>query len=182
MRDPHAVAKCALALAASLLAACEPAPVVGDARTLPTQASGRYLAASETARLRTGDMTIERGGLVFTAGQVLYTRVLDPRRGYDPVARGGDSYAALAVGPSDMAVELRRVTDQTLPAGAQGLCGDEAPAYVALASAEHGKAVTLLAFAGGEPPGPDAMASRFCGAFAYEAPDGARTRQGVLLW
>ncbi len=176
MRVAHA-----LALAAAiLLSACEPAPAGGASASTPP--AGRYVAASETSRLRTGDMTIERGGLVFTAGQVLYTRVLDPRRGYDAVARGGDSYAALAVGPSDMAVELRRVTDQTLPAGAQGLCGDEAPAYVALAAAEHAKAVTLLVFAGEEPPGPDAVASRYCGAFAYEAPDGARTRQGVLLW
>lgn len=173
----------ALALAAAVvLAACEPAPVASDVRALPAQAAGRYLAASESARLRTGDVTIESAGIVFAAGQVLYTRVLDPRRGYDAVTRGGDSYAALAVGPSDMEVELRRITDQTLPAGVQGFCGDESPAYVALAAEQRGKIVTLLVFSGEEPPGPNAVASRFCGAFAYEAPDGARTRQGVLLW
>lgn len=168
-------------IVAALLAACAPAPA-SDAEAPQPVLAGRYVAASESARLLTGDMTIERAGLVFANGQVLYTRVLSPRRGYDAVARGGDTYAALAVGASEMEVELRRVTEHTLSPGARGICGERAPAYVALAVEQRGTAVTVLAFSGAEPPGPDATDSRFCGAFAYEAPDGARTRQGVLLW
>lgn len=151
-------------------AASEPAPLWGD-----------YLAASADARRLTGDIVIERGGLMFSKGVVLYTRTLNPRRGDDLVTREGDTYAAIALGPSDLEIELRRVTEQVLSSGAQGLCGEERPAYVALAHDSRATDITMLVFAGEEPPGPDATLSRLCGAFVYAAPDGARTRQGVLL-
>jgi hypothetical protein len=165
-----------------MVAACD-VPRAGDLSSpTPDVLMGQYKAASDSARQLTGDVSIERGGLVFAKGVVLYTRVLDPRRGGDLIARDGDTYAAAALGPSDLAIELRRVTEQTVQDGARGLCGEERPQYVALA---YGRAraaeVTLLAFAGEEPPGPSATRSRVCAAFAYAAPDGARTRQGVVL-
>jgi hypothetical protein len=142
---------------------------------------GDYRAASADARNITGDLVVERGGLLFASGAILYTRVLNPRRGDDLVSRAGDSYAAIALGPSDLAIELRRVTEQVVGPGAQGLCGEDRPTYVALAHDARATDVTLLVFTGEEPPGPDATTSRICGAFVYTAPDGARTRQGVLL-
>lgn len=142
---------------------------------------GEFRAVSETARMKTGDVAIERGGLIFARGVTLYTRVLAPRRGADLIARDGDSYAAAVLGPSELQVELRRVNEQVLTGDAQSLCGAEAPAYVALVHDARATSVTLLAFAGEEAPGPDATQSRLCGAYGYAAPDGARTREGVLL-
>lgn len=142
---------------------------------------GEFLAASETSRNLTGDLNIERGGLMFSRGAVLYTRVLRPRRGADLVSRDGDSFAAVALGPADLAVELRRVTEQVVGPGAQGLCGRHEPTYVAFAHDDQLTELTMLVFSGEEPPGPEAANTRLCGAFVYEAPDGARTREGVLL-
>jgi hypothetical protein len=85
------------------------------------------------------------------------------------------------LGPAELAVELRRVTEQIVSEGARGVCGEVRPAYVALAYDERATAVTLLVFTGDEPPGPNATQSELCATFAYAAPDGARTRQGVLL-
>ncbi len=167
-------------LAMALLACTQaetPAPIAGE----PGLLLGEFRAASDTARQLTGDVAIERGGLVFTKGVVLYTRGLEGRRGYDLVARDGDTYAALAVGAGEMIVDLRRVVEQTLAPGARGLCGDEAPRYLALGYEARAASVTMMVFAGEEAPGPNATQSRLCGAFAYVAPDGARTRQGVLL-
>jgi hypothetical protein len=62
-----------------------------------------------------------------------------------------------------------------------GLCGGERPQYVALAYEARATSVKLLVFAGDEPPGPEATRSRICASFAYAAPSGARTRQGVVL-
>ena len=149
--------------------ASEPAPLLGE-----------YRAASDTACKQTGDVAIERGGLVFAKGVILYTRALRPRRGYDLIAAEGDSFAAIALGPAELSVDLRRVTEQTLSGGALGLCGAEAPTYVALTYEDRATAITMLVFAGDEPPGSDATQSRLCGAFAYVAPDGARTREGVV--
>ena len=73
------------------------------------------------------------------------------------------------------------MTEQVVPEGAVGLCGAEQPQYVALAHDERATTVTLLVFAGDEPPGPDALGSRVCARFGYAAPDGARTREGVVL-
>lgn len=168
------------------LAACGdvPAPAGEAAASVPTPRAlmGHYRAASDTARNLTGDMAIERGGLLFERGVIYYTRTLEPRRGSDRIARDGDSYAAVAVGQSDLRVELRRVTEEILSDGGRSLCGDDAPSYVALLHEARATEVKLLVFAGDEPPGPNAIDSRLCGAYAYSAPDGARTRQGVVLW
>jgi hypothetical protein len=142
---------------------------------------GQYNAASNTAREATGAVSIERGGLLFAKGVVLYTRTLNPRSGLERIARDGQSYATIATAP-DLTIELRRVTEQTLTGGAQGLCGDATPGYVALAYGERANMVTVLVFAGDEPPGPNATQSRLCATLAYTAPGGARTSQGVVLW
>jgi hypothetical protein len=164
-----------------LLGACGGQDEAPEAAPAPALLAGHFRASSDTARQVTGDVSVERAGLVFEKGVVLYTRTLDPRRGGDLMARDGDTYAAAVLGPAELAVELRRVTEQTVSEGAQGVCGDARPAYVALAYDERATSVTLLVFAGDEPPGPNATQSELCATFAYAAPDGARTRQGVLL-
>jgi hypothetical protein len=143
---------------------------------------GQYNAASNTAREATGAVSIERGGLLFAKGVVLYTRTLNPRSGLERIARDGQSYATIATAPADLTIELRRVTEQAITGNAQGLCGDAAPGYVALAYGERANTVTVLVFAGDEPPGPNATQSRLCATLAYTAPGGARTSQGVVLW
>jgi hypothetical protein len=175
MRILLAAALCAMA------AACGQASEGEAAASVPDVLTGEFRAASDSARSRTGNLALERGGLIFDSGAVLYTRALLPRSGSDRVARDGDSYAAILVSPADIVIDLRRVTEQTLTGGAQGICGDDQPAYVAIASEERTTSITVLVFAGDEPPGPDATASRLCGAFKYSAPDGARTREGVVL-
>lgn len=163
-----------------MLGACSetPAPAVEvDAPAL----SGDYKPSSNTARAITGAMVIQRGGVAFANGVILYTRTLNPRSGGDLIAKNGDSYAAAVVGPGSLSVELRRVTEQVVPSGAVGLCGAEAPQYIALTYDERATMVTMLVFSGEEPPGPEAEGSRVCARFGYEAPDGARTREGVVL-
>lgn len=162
----------------AVLAACGEARAPGsEAAASELGPRGQYRAASESARALTGDVAIERGGLIFGNGGVFYTRALDPRRGGDLTARGGATYAAMALGASELQVELRRIVE------AQGLqlCGEGEAAYVALVHDGRPHAVTLLVFAGEEPPGPEATASRLCGSFAYHAPNGVRTRDGVVL-
>lgn len=162
------------------LAACDQARAPADEAQQPAL-TGRYLPASDTALHFTGALVIERAGLVFDKGAILYTRVLEPRRGYDLTAFGGDSYAAIALGPSDLTVELRRVTQQVLREGAPSLCGEDRPHYVALVHEARARTVTVLVFTGDEPPGPRATQSRLCATFGYAAPEGARTREGVVL-
>jgi hypothetical protein len=147
----------------------------------PDALMGWFRASSNTARGITGDVTIERGGLVFQSGVIVYTRPLQPRGAGELISRGGDSYAAAALGPGDLTIELRRVTEQTVPDGRVGLCGASRPEYVALAYEARVTNVKVLVFSGEEPPGPDATHSRLCARFAYDAPDGARTREGVVL-
>jgi hypothetical protein len=169
------------AILCAAAAACEQAAEGQAAASVPDLATGEYRAASDTARSVTGNLSLERGGLIFDKGVVLYTRTLTPRQALERVARDGDSYAAILVSPGDLVIDLRRVTEQTLTGGAQSLCGEDEPAYVAIAQEDRATTVTVLVFAGEEPPGPNATASRLCGAFAYAAPDGARTREGVVL-
>ena len=169
------------AIVCAASAACGQAPEGEAAASVPEMLTGEFRAASDTARSVTGNLSLERGGLIFDKGVVLYTRILTPRRALERIAREGDSYAAILVSPADIAIDLRRVTEQTLTGGAASLCGDDEPDYVAIAHEERATSVTVLVFAGDEPPGPNATQSRLCGAFAYAAPDGARTREGVVL-
>jgi hypothetical protein len=100
-----------LLVLAAALAAC------GETRAAnePTHAAqevltGQYNAASGTAREATGAVSIERGGLLFAKGVVLYTRTLNPRSGLERIARDGDSYASIATIPHPIQ-QLRRATD-----------------------------------------------------------------------
>jgi hypothetical protein len=171
-----------IAASLALVASCARAPDGEAAASTSLPLQGVYRAASDSARTLTGSLSIERGGLMFDKGVILYTRTLERRRGFDRVARDGDSYASIVVGPADLIVDLRRVTEQTLSHGSRGLCGDDEPGYAALVYEERATSVTILVFAGDEAPGPEATASRLCGTFAYHAPDGARTSEGVVLW
>jgi hypothetical protein len=157
------------------------APAQAARAPAPEMLLGLFRASSNTARGITGDVTIERGGLMFQSGVIAYTRVLAPRHAGDLIARSGDSYAAAALGPGNLIIELRRVTEQTVPRGQVGLCGATPPQYIALAYEARATSVKLLAFSGDEPPGPDATRSRLCATFGYDAPAGARTREGVVL-
>lgn len=176
-----------LSLACAALAACsgESGAASGTAQAATASPSsvlmGQYRANSERARAA-GDVVVEHAGLVFDGGAVLYTRILNPRRPDERIARDGQSYAVVATDSASTSIELRRVTDQTLANGAPSLCDAETPAYVALVYGERAADMTVLVFAGDEPPGPTATRTRLCGAFAYAARDGARARQGVVLW
>jgi len=170
------VALCLLALAA-----CGQRPAQDAAATEPVLLVGEFKAASDTARAISGDIRIERGGLLFSSGIVLFTRTLAPRRGSDVISRDGDSYAAAALGPADLVVELRRVTDQTVPHSRVGLCGAQSVEYIALAYETRAQKVTALVFTGDEPPGPQASRSRLCASYAFAPPAGARTTQGIVL-
>lgn len=172
----------AAALLVALAACGEAAPSAPGAPVREgTVLSGEFKPASNTARGITGGMVIQRAGVTFENGVILYTRTLNPRRGGDLIAKNGDSFAAAIVGPGSLSVELRRVTEQALPAGVVGLCGTEQPQYVALAYDARATIVTMLVFTGSEPPGPEASNSRVCARFGYAAPEGARTREGVVL-
>lgn len=175
MRIILAVVLCAV------LAGCGPSSGSEASASAPEVLTGQYRAQSETARALTGNLSLERGGLIFDKGIVLYTRSLLPRQASERISRDGDSYAAILVSPADVTLEFRRVTEQTLSGGAVSLCGEEEPGYVAIARQDRATGVTILVFAGDEPPGPDAASTRLCGAFAYAAPEGARTRIGVVL-
>lgn len=169
--------------AALLLAACSGPPATSE--TVGAKAAGvligDYRAASDTARNITGNVAFERAGIVFDSGVVLYTRVLSPRPAHERMSSQGESYAAAALRPPDVTVELRRVTEEISASRSRRPCGGERTSYVALIYEGRASNVTLLAFAGDQPPGPSATQSRLCAAFAYVAPDGARTRQGVVL-
>lgn len=156
-----------------------------EANVAPAPLMGAYKAQSETARAVTGNVRIERAGLSFANGVTLYTRELNPRRGHDLIARGGASYAAAVVGASDVVVELRRVNQQVIAPNAAAIHGAcetaEPPRYLALVYEPPGHSVTLIVFTGEEPPGPDATQSRVCAIYGFTAPEGARTRAGVVL-
>lgn len=169
------------AILCAALAACGGSSDGVAKASVPEALTGEFRASSDTARQLTGNLSLERGGLIFDKGVVLYTRTLQPRSASERIAQDGDTYAAILVSPADLTIDLRRVTEETLTGNAVSLCGDDAPGYVAIAPEERSTSLTVLVFAGNEPPGPNATASRLCGAFKYAAPSGARTREGVVL-
>lgn len=169
----------AVLAALAALSACGEQGRPAESASQPDVLTGRFSATSDAARHVTGDLVIERGGLVFDSGEILYTRVLNPRRGVDPISRDGASYAALAGMRGDVVVELRRITEQTLREGGAGLCRDARPAYAALVHETPAHSVTLLVFEGDEPPGPQAIESRLCGRYSFSA--SAAGQEGVML-
>ena len=148
-------------------------------------AEGRALvfnAASETARNFTGDVTLEGPRLRFAKGAALMTRLVSRREPAEPIVQGGPSFAAAALGPPDIVVEVRSVIGQTLAQGAPSLCpSGGTPTYVALIYGQRSTRVTLMVFNGADAPGQSASKSWLCATYVYTAPDGVRTRQGVLL-
>ena len=141
-----------------------------------------FNALSETARSFTGDVTLEGPRLIFSKGAALTTQPLARREPAEPMSQGGPSFATAALGPPDVVVELRSVTAQSLAQGAPSLCPEGGPpTYVALIYGQRSTRVTLMVFNGDEPPGQSASKSWLCATYVYAAPDGVRTRQGVLL-
>lgn len=168
------------ALAISLLllvAACG-----GEADTGGAQAAepmGQYSPVSPTARATTGELSIQRAGLIFENGVVLYTRTLEPRAATERTSRDGMSYLALTTGSSALSVELRRVTEAVVAHESEPLCGGERPSYVALVLDRRGQQLTILVFTGDEPPGPDATQTTLCATLRYTAANLAP--HGVVL-
>jgi hypothetical protein len=141
-----------------------------------------FNAASETARNFTGDVTMDGLRLRFAKGATLVTQLLSRREPAEPIAQGGPSFAAAALGPPDIVVEVRRVTAQSLAQGAPSMCpSGGSPTYVALIYGQRSTRVTLMVFNGADAPGQSASKSWLCATYVYTAPDGVRTRQGVLL-
>jgi len=174
-----------LPVAALVLAACGETHAPAPEKTMALRAAQQALAfraASETARMFTGDLSIDRDGVTFAKGARLDTRTLTPREADELTSRGGDSFAAIALSSGDLRVEVRGVVSQRLQQGAPSLCpGDLAPTFIALVYGRRDMRVTLLLFTGADEPGPDATDSQVCATYAYATPDGARTRQGVVL-
>ncbi len=165
-------------LLALAVAACGEAPASRTEAPRPLV----FNALSETARSFTGDMTLEGPRLVFAKGATLETRPLARREPAEPMSQGGPSFATAALGPPDVVVDLRSITGQALAQGAPSLCAEGgAPTYVALIYGQRSTRVTLMVFNGAEPPGQNASKSWLCATYVYAAPDGVRTRQGVLL-
>lgn len=172
----------ALAFAATL-GACDAHAPQGDAEAaVPAGLTGRYNASSDTARSLTGGVVISRDGMAFEKGAMLETHRVGLHHGWDLISRDGDTFAAAAVGPSDLSVELRRIRSSQSLRGAPNICGGRPPSYVAITYEAQRADVRLLVFTGDEPPGPEATRSTLCGAFGYAAPSGARTREGVVLY
>jgi len=148
----------------------------------PSQRSLAFKAASETARNFTGDLAIEPDALRFSKGAALATRTLAPRAADQLAALGGDSFATIALSSGDLQVEVRAIVSQRLSQGAPSLCqGEWMPSFAALVYGQREMRVTVILFSGADEPGPTARDSRVCATYAYAAPDGVRTRQGVLL-
>lgn len=171
-------------LTLALLVAC--GDIRGAAQQHSVQSSSdralAFKAASETARLFTGDLAIEPDALNFAKGAALTTRTLAPRAADELAAMGGDSFATIALSTGDLEVEVRAIVSQRLRQGAPSLCQDDwMPSYAALVYGRREMRVTVILFAGADEPGPKARDSRVCATYAYSAPDGARTRQGVVL-
>ncbi len=160
----------ALFVFAVLLSGCDLA-LRPAAEAPAAESSETHLAKSNTAMSLTGDIVITPSGLIFAQGITVFTRALAPRAPTDRVGQGGEGYAALT-GSLAATVELRRVTNQVIAPSAsnrEGLCGAGVrPSYVALL--RDTRALSLIVFAGRQPPGPSATDAPVCAVYAY-APD-----------
>lgn len=168
------------ALAISLLllvAACGGEADTGDAHA--AEPLGQYRPASENAREISGELSIQRAGLIFENGVVFYTRTLEPRASTERTARDGMSYLALVGGSADGFVELRRVTEAVTAQDGEPICAGERPSYAALVFDRRSQHLTLLIFTGEEPPGPGSTQTTICATLRYTAANAAP--QGVVL-
>lgn len=167
------------ALAFSLLllvAACGGGADSGDAHAADRGLSGQYRPMSASA---TGELSIQRGGLIFENGVVLYTRTLEPRAITERTSRDGTSYLALVSGSAESSVELRRVTEAVTAQDGEPICEGAQPSYAALVFDRRVQHLTLLVFTGDEPPGPDATQTTLCATLRYASFNLAP--QGVVL-
>src|SRR5262249_18301954 len=156
-----------LLILALAIGACSEAPA---SRVEPARAMA-FNAVSETARSFTGDVTLAGPRLMFAKGAVLTTQPLARREPGEPMSQGGPSFAAAALAPANVIVELRRVTAQSLAQGAPSLCPEGgAPTYVALIYGQRSTRVTLMVFNGAEPPSQSAAKSFLCATYVYAAP------------
>lgn len=139
---------------------------------------GAFDATSTNAMASIGDVAIEEDAVRFSLGLAYATQVLSPIAASDPVALAGDP-ADLALGvPAGRAlaaVERRAVIgDESEPgAPAAGLCGDRPTTHLLIAASTTEPESTepqwlwLAAFAGADPPGPQARDSALCAAFVF---------------
>ncbi len=170
----------ALALSLLLLvAACGGGADSGDAHAAERGPSGQYRPISATARAAMGELSIQRAGLIFENGVVLYTRTLEPRAATERTSRDGMSYMALVSGAAERSVELRRVTEAVTAQNGEPICVGEQPTYAALVFDRRGQHLTLLVFIGDEPPSPEATQSTLCATLRYTSANLAP--QGVVL-
>ena len=158
----------ALALSLLLLvAACGGATDSGQAHAAERSLSGQYRPISTIARAATGELSIQRGGLIFENGVVLYTRTLEPRVATERTSRDGMTYLALVSGSAENSVELRRITEAVTAQDSEPICAGDRPSYAALVFDRRGEHLTLLVFTGDEPPGPDATQTTLCATLRY---------------
>ena len=160
-----------------LVTACGDGADAGDAHA--AEPLGQYRPVPATAGAATGELSIQRAGLIFENGVVLYTRTLEPRASTERTARDGMSYLALVGGSSELSVELRRVTEAVVAHDAAPICADERPSYAALVIDRRSQHLTLLIFAGDQPPGPEATQTTLCATLRYTSANLAP--QGVVL-
>ncbi|KAF0180342.1 MAG: hypothetical protein IV086_18690 [Hyphomonadaceae bacterium] len=173
MRLPHTLTIAAVAL----LAACDPqkpeappveAPSVAEAPTYQAL-TGLFGATSSTAMGITGDLAVTPERVTLSKGEQLDTAPATEILPTALIAAGGKSFAETYVGPTSLALELRKVTAATVLEGTtpQKVCGDTPVSYLAFAYDADRAVVTMLAFSGAEAPGDAATNSQLCGTFSY---------------
>jgi hypothetical protein len=173
MRLPLTLAVASL----GLLAACgQPKPAAPPVETPPVAEApafqaltGLFGATSTTAMGITGDLAVTPERVTLSKGEQLDTAPATAILPTSLIAAGGKSFAETYVGPTDLALELRKVTATTVQEGTtpQKICGAASVSYVAFAYDTGRTAVTMLAFSGEEAPGDAATKSNLCGTFSY---------------
>lgn len=163
-------------LLAAALASCSPpaeqAPIADAPPPVeaPPPPQGPFEATSNTAMSITGDMSFTETEITFAKGIVLRTVQFATRSAYDPISmRPEETFDSVAPGEDTRVVDLRSVDAQEFDGARGGLCGDEAPTYVALVHEIPIRRIFLIAFSGAEAPGPAATNSAVCATFMYSA-------------
>lgn len=177
-RSPNAMRlNLVLAAAAFALAACNQqkpatppveAPPVAEAPAYQAL-TGLFGATSTTAMGVTGDLAVTPERVTLSKGEQLDT---SPAIAISPtslIAAGAKSFAETYVGPTSLALELRKVMAASVLEGTtpQKVCGLAPVSYLAFAYDAERTAITMLAFSGEEAPGDTATKSTLCGTFSY---------------
>jgi len=168
-----------LGMALLVLVACGPKPeaaappeaVSPPAAEAPMHQAltGLFTASSTTAMGITGDLAVTPERITLSRGQQLDTAAAAAISPTTLIGAGQPSFAETYVGPTSLALELRKVTSTTNTEGStpQPLCGATPVSHVAFASNADQSTVTMLVFSGEEAPGDTATRSQLCGAFTY---------------